>query len=61
MSVRRGRREEDREKERERERKGENRGKEVQVPFPGHRELLQGLEEPLINYDHYYHHLGQGH
>lgn len=45
--------------ERERETKGENRGKEVRVSFPGHCGLLEVQEEPLINYDHYYHHLGQ--
>lgn len=45
---------------RERE-EGENRGKEVRVSFPGHCGLLEVQEEPLINYDHYYHHLCQGH
>lgn len=47
--------------ETERERRGENRGKEVWVSFPGHRWLLEVQEEPLINYDHYYHHPGQEH
>lgn len=31
------------------------------VSFPGHCGLLEVQEEPLINYDHYYHHLCQGH
>lgn len=35
--------------------------KEVWVSFPGHRGLLEVQEEPLINYDHYHHHLCQGH
>lgn len=30
------------------------------MSFPGHRGLLEGQEEPLINYDHYYHHLARG-
>lgn len=42
------------------EREREEGGKEVRVSFPGHCGLLEVQEEPLINYDHYYHHLGQG-
>lgn len=52
---RRGRREE------EERGRGENRGKRGPVSFPGHCGLLEVQEEPLINYDHYYHHLGRGH
>lgn len=44
--------------EEERKQKG---GKEVWVSFPGHCGLLEVQEEPLINYDHYNHHLCQGH
>lgn len=54
LSVRRGRKE-------EKERKEETMGKEDWVPFSGHRCLLEVQEEPLINYDHYYHHFGLGH
>lgn len=56
LSVRRGRREEESAGAEERE-----GGKEVRVSFSGHRGLLEVQEEPLINYDHYYHHLCQGH
>lgn len=55
LSVRRGRREEDGGGA------GEGGKKEVRVSFSGHRGLLEVQEEPLINYDHYYHHLCQEH
>lgn len=40
--------------------KGGDEEKEVRVSFPGHSGLLEVQEEPLINYDHYRHHLCQG-